>query len=1477
MAIVVKDRVKVTTSTTGTGTLTLGSAETDFQSFSVIGDGNQTYYAIKSDAGWEVGIGTYTLSSSTLSRDTILESSNSGSAVSLTGTSTVFTTYPAERASFSDQGLSKTYVADGAITAGKPTILTSAGKAQQFTLTGNSVTSGLGTDVQPNGSDYLNNSSITKVSDTQFVAYFTDSGNSNRPTAIVGTIGANKTITYGSKQTITNDTNVTKCEVIWDSNASKLHYYNYVSTDAYLYGATSNVNLATNTISGIGTWGVVMSNQIYDMIGLYDPDNNQVVLTANRTGDQLEIMSMSASTSPPTVSFDTTVSSITHGGGERAIGYDTNVDVFVCTGNDDDKFVAFTNSGSAFTASSVQDLALGNQDYMGFSFDPDANKFVYHYHPNGNTTQKIVALTVDSSRNITIGTPVDLGTADGTGSATSSYDPIAKKHIIFVGDAANKGNYYPVTMDSSGAMTVGSATEFAKTNYSVQRIVSTPCFTAMDENPIVIFYGDNNTSQGESAVFAFEQTPVSNLDNNYLGVASTSASDTEEVKINLPEGSINNSQSGLTVGDDYFCNTSGEIKKFITSSTTTDTTPSGAFATMDGSDTATEEPSSAYESTSGTFVIAYRDGSNGSKGTAVAGTWSNGVLTWGTPVVFESTAIDDQPKICAGGGRVHITYRDSSGNGGIKSGSISGTTLTFGSETVFASSGDSAYANPMGYHVAYDTSTNYIIIFYQGGSASVNTYVQPVHFDTSSYAYTLGTTTTVYADSLTSRYADIVFDPDTNRTVILYTDGTNSNYKTANVIQSTGTSGSPTVSVGADSVIASVNSSNSCMTYDTQNNKVFAVYKDDTDSNAMKGSIGTVTGGGTNTIAFTTPAEVWNPSGNPNNVEIEFDSDNNEAFFFYRDEDSGDDFTYKIITIGASSFTVASGGVLSANDNRFDSGSASFGTGKGVLCATMDTGNSSVLSYGTVYYGVVTTYTQTDAQYIGEAISTTALKLKETPTDIIFGKASTTIAKGNPVLVEADGDFAKVATVSTSSTVSGTYSQGSITKIDDLVNDKWSMDVASDGTTYGYAFRETSGETNFILGTRSGETITWGTPITLASFNSLATIVKYNPDQDVFVVAYANQSTHKHLAIAVSYSGTTATAGSEIELLASAWTSGGVDQYYDLVYDSNSKNTVFVCHGANNQLGTRSTAIVITVSGTTLTAGSENANTSNGGQYYSLCDIGGGKLVLYYRDGSAYYPNVMVLEVSGNTVTFGTTVVVNSQSYGGFCTPIYNPNYANKAILFGKIYTGNNYYSYASLAISGTTITVSNYSDGNIASDNCYVESFGKVADYSDYSGTYIAVYSDSDDSYKQCNRFCTTTDGATLTVGSENKDSAGSSLFYSGVVSNDVNDKSVVYFGDYANDDYEYYVVNPTYSNTVTTTTINLTTENFIGFSENAVSANETSKVKVVNIDDNQTGLTAGKIYYVKNDGTLSTTAESGKVVEAGKAISATKLLIRG
>jgi hypothetical protein len=103
MALVLKDRVKETTATTSTGTYTLAGAVVGYQAFSVIGDGNTTYYAITNGTDWEVGIGTYTASGTTLSRDTILESSNSGNAVNWgAGVKDIFCTYPAERSMYVD-------------------------------------------------------------------------------------------------------------------------------------------------------------------------------------------------------------------------------------------------------------------------------------------------------------------------------------------------------------------------------------------------------------------------------------------------------------------------------------------------------------------------------------------------------------------------------------------------------------------------------------------------------------------------------------------------------------------------------------------------------------------------------------------------------------------------------------------------------------------------------------------------------------------------------------------------------------------------------------------------------------------------------------------------------------------------------------------------------------------------------------------------------------------------------------------------------------------------------------------------------------------------------------------------------------------------------------------------------------------------------------------------------------------------------
>jgi hypothetical protein len=120
MALVLKDRVKETSTTAGTGTLTLAGAVSGFQSFSAVGNGNTTYYAIvdATTGAWEVGLGTYTASGTTLSRDTVLSSSNGGSLVTFAANAKdVFVTYPSVKSAYQDAAGVIAQTSFGAITA----------------------------------------------------------------------------------------------------------------------------------------------------------------------------------------------------------------------------------------------------------------------------------------------------------------------------------------------------------------------------------------------------------------------------------------------------------------------------------------------------------------------------------------------------------------------------------------------------------------------------------------------------------------------------------------------------------------------------------------------------------------------------------------------------------------------------------------------------------------------------------------------------------------------------------------------------------------------------------------------------------------------------------------------------------------------------------------------------------------------------------------------------------------------------------------------------------------------------------------------------------------------------------------------------------------------------------------------------------------------------------------------------------------
>ena len=128
MALVIKDRIKETTTTTGTGTYSLAGAEAGFQGFSAVGDGNTCYYACTDNTDFEVGIGTFTASGSTLARTTILESSNSDAAVDWSaGSKDIFVTAPADKLVYEDASgdISVSGTVDGVDIAARDAVLTS--------------------------------------------------------------------------------------------------------------------------------------------------------------------------------------------------------------------------------------------------------------------------------------------------------------------------------------------------------------------------------------------------------------------------------------------------------------------------------------------------------------------------------------------------------------------------------------------------------------------------------------------------------------------------------------------------------------------------------------------------------------------------------------------------------------------------------------------------------------------------------------------------------------------------------------------------------------------------------------------------------------------------------------------------------------------------------------------------------------------------------------------------------------------------------------------------------------------------------------------------------------------------------------------------------------------------------------------------------------------------------------------------------
>ena len=443
-----------------------------------------------------------------------------------------------------------------------------------------------------------------------------------------------------------------------------------------------------------------------------------------------------------------------------------------------------------------------------------------------------------------------------------------------------------------------------------------------------------------------------------------------------------------------------------------------------------------FDSSNNKVVVAYRDAGNSNYGTAAVGTVSGDTISYGTPVVFESGATEwCAATFDSSNNKVVIAYRDedNSNYGTGVVGTVSGTSISFGTPVVFSSSSTMRIA------ATFDTNNNAVAIAYvdfgnsEYGTAVVGT--------VSGTAISFGTPV-VYESAATS-WTAATFDTSYNRNVIAYMDDANSDYGTVQLGVISGTSfifgGSPIVfATAATTYIAA--------TYDSNLEKVVIAYRD--DGNSMYGTaiVGTVTGSYTMTFG----TEVLFEADRSDYISAAFDSSNNKAVIGYQDPNNSDYGTAIVGTVSGTTISFGTAVVFEAAGTQNIAVTFDSNENKTVIAYT-DVGNSN---YGTGLVFSVGSTNLTANNFVGIAdagISTSATGTIVVQGGTIAGMSGLTT--GGKYYVQDDGTL-------TSPDATEAYS------INGATYDSVSFDVTQDSTITGMCFND-DGTKMYVCGESS--------------------------------------------------------------------------------------------------------------------------------------------------------------------------------------------------------------------------------------------------------------------------------------------------------------------------------------------------------------------------------------------------------------------------
>ena len=783
------------------------------------------------------------------------------------------------------------------------------------------------------------------------------------------------------------------------------------------------------------------------------------------------------------------------------------------------------------------------------------------------------------------------------------------------------------------------------------------------------------------------------------------------------------------------------------------------------------------------FVIAYRDSGNSNRGTAVVATGSGTTLSYGTPVQFDTQDCREHVVVYdSNADRVVIFYYGAGDDKGYAIvGTVSGTSISFGTRVEIE---PTEIGDGSG---VFDPINNKVVFFYKD-VASNNNYGTYVIGTVSGSSVSF--TTPVVWHSNTTRQCAAVYDTTNSKMVVAYRDvGASSHGKM--IVADPGAS---SLTLGSEQTFASATSYPHELVDDTVNGKLIIFYAQASQSGAAR----VITVDGANKTISAGSELVYESGSTDTTGSAAYNTLAGKAQSMCKDQGDSNKAKLYLFTVSGTSITLDSTTVIDTNGCDRFAGDFSPSLGASVFVYT-DEGASQ----GEAFVTKLGYNTLTSENYIGmsrgvnfQSGSAASLGSATTFESATVSNIASGYDTSNDKVVifyrdhgNSDYGTAVVGTVSGSSISFGTpvvfnsdLTQAMVTAFDSS-NNKMPV-FFSDSNNYG----------KFRVGTVSGTSISFGSKDVFSALNTRNISVTFDTSVNKFLVVYRRAGNYSYGGARVgTVSGTNMTFGTEVN-----FNEAQTHRIRSTFDSSNNKHVVVYYDGGNSDHGT---AIVGTISGTNVSFGSEvvfNAATTN--QTNCVFDSSNNKVVVtYYDGGNSDYGTAIVGTVSGTSISFGSEVVFHAADTA--LTSLTFDSNANKIALFytdgsdsnkGKVVTGT---------VSGTSISFS--SELTVIDDN---------------GGSYINAVFDPD-----TNQSVVSFRNSTSSVG-----------------------QSRLYTSD-----------------TVTTT-------------QGQVTNGQAASVDVIgSVSDNQIGLTAGQQYFVQTDGTISTTAGSPSVL-AGTAISATELVVK-